>query len=136
MLPTRDLVREGGLWAVVAANSFARTSIIKGSSTRHASHPKETEAVRHSMSSLHPLIEKRRSLRAIDPNRPVPPEVIETLLEAARWAPSSGNAQPWRFVVVSAPDALQRAREALRPGNQTWASRAPVLFAICANPED
>ncbi len=85
---------------------------------------------------LHPLIMQRRSLRAIDPARPVPPEVVARLLEAARWAPSSGNTQPWRFVVVDEPEALIRAREALKPGNRTWADHAPLLVVICANPED
>lgn len=85
---------------------------------------------------IHPLLAQRRSPRAIDPNRPVPREVTQRLLEAARWAPSSGNSQPWRFVVVDAPDALARAREALHPGNQRWANRAPLLLLICANPQD
>lgn len=85
---------------------------------------------------LHPLIARRRSLRAIAATKPVPPEVITRLLEAARWAPSSGNTQPWRFVVVTGEAALGKARAALRPGNQKWAGRAPVLFIICANPED
>lgn len=86
--------------------------------------------------ALHPLLLARRSLRALDPTRPVPPEVITRLLEAARWAPSSGNTQPWRFVVVRSPDALTRAQQALKRGNQTWATRAPLLIVICGNPED
>ena len=90
----------------------------------------------NSAPALHPLIARRRSLRAIDPARPVEPDVIDRLLEAARWAPSSGNTQPWRFVVVNEPDALARAREALKPGNRTWADHAPLLIVICANPED
>ncbi|HLH79338.1 MAG TPA: nitroreductase family protein [Chthonomonas sp.] len=85
---------------------------------------------------IHPLLAQRRSPRAIDPNRPVPREVTQRLLEAARWAPSSGNSQPWRFVVIDAPEALARAREALHPGNQRWANRAPLLLLICANPQD
>lgn len=87
-------------------------------------------------SGLHPLIARRRSLRAIDPARPVEADVVSRLLEAARWAPSSGNTQPWRFVVVNEAEALGRAREALKPGNRTWADKAPLLIVICANPED
>jgi nitroreductase len=86
--------------------------------------------------ATHPLILRRRSLRALDPTQPVPPEVVERMLEAARWAPSSGNTQPWRFVVVQSPEALARSQQALRPGNQTWATRAPLLLVVCANPED
>jgi nitroreductase len=85
---------------------------------------------------LHPLLLRRRSLRAIDPTLPVEPAMITRLLDAARWAPSSGNTQPWRFVVVTEPDALARAREALKPGNRTWADRAPLLIVVCANPDD
>lgn len=86
--------------------------------------------------ALHPLMEQRRSLRALDPNRPVPQEVLERLLEAARWAPSSGNMQPWRFVVVREPEALTRAQQALRRGNQAWATKAPVLLIVCGDPDD
>jgi nitroreductase len=86
--------------------------------------------------NLHPLIEKRRSLRAMDPAKPVPLDVITRILEAARWAPSSSNAQPWRFVVVTGAEALEKARGALRKGNQTWANRAPLLIVVCANPDD
>jgi nitroreductase len=85
--------------------------------------------------SVHELILRRRSGRAIASD-PVDRATIETMLEAARWAPSSGNAQPWRFVVVDEQPALQQARNALKPGNQTWAASAPILFIICANPAD
>jgi nitroreductase len=85
---------------------------------------------------LNPLIMKRRSLRAIAADRPVPRDVVERLLEAARWAPSSGNTQPWRFFVVDEADALARARTALKPGNRTWVDHAPLLVLVCANPDD
>lgn len=85
---------------------------------------------------VHPLLRRRRSLRAMAPTKPVPSNVIERILEAARWAPSSSNAQPWRFVVVTGAEALEKARGALRRGNQTWAGRAPLLIVVCANPDD
>lgn len=76
-----------------------------------------------------PLLAGRWSARAIDADRPVTRAQVATLLEAARWAPSHGNAQPWRYLVFDAgvPDALARARGCLRRGN-TWAHRAPVLL--------
>ena len=49
------------------------------------------------------LIKSRRSIREIKPD-PVPDEYIEKILEAARWAPSGFNMQPWEFVVVRDPD--------------------------------
>jgi nitroreductase len=85
---------------------------------------------------LHPLILLRRSLRAIDPARPIPSDVVTRLLEAARWAPSAGNTQPWHFFVVDEAEALARARTAIKPGNRTWVDRAPLLLLVCANPED
>lgn len=71
----------------------------------------------------------RWSARAIDPTRPVPRQVLLTLLEAARWAPSSGNAQPWRYLVFddSVPEARDVARSCLNRGN-AWAKQAPVLL--------
>jgi acyl-CoA thioesterase FadM/nitroreductase len=73
------------------------------------------------------LIATRRSLRAFS-NRPVEPEKIERMLEAARRSPSSGNRQPWRFVVVFASDPVRSAVEdALEAGN-AWAKKAPVLI--------
>ena len=61
--------------------------------------------------------------------------MIETLLEAARWAPSYGNRQSWRFVVVRDSAVLARVHEALTRGN-AYAKAAPVLIALCGDPED
>ncbi len=57
------------------------------------------------------FMRERRSLRRYEA-RAVPPECIEQLLEAASWAPSAHNRQPWRFVVIEAPAIKERlARE-------------------------
>jgi nitroreductase len=53
------------------------------------------------------LARTRRSIRGYDPSRDVPDAVIAQLIEAARWAPSGGNGQPWHFVVIR--DAADRA---------------------------
>lgn len=76
-----------------------------------------------------PALAQRWSARAIDPARAVPRAQVATLLEAARWAPSSGNAQPWRYLVFddAVPEAREQARDCLRRGN-AWARRAPVLL--------
>jgi nitroreductase len=66
---------------------------------------------------------------------PVDEDIIETLIEAARWAPSYGNRQPWRFVVVRDPTVLAALHEALTRGN-AYAKVAPVLIALAGNPED
>ncbi len=81
------------------------------------------------------VIAARRSLRAFS-DRPVEPEKIERMIEAARWSPSSGNRQPWRFVVVEKGDpGRPAAEEALDPRN-AWAKRAPVLIVTGARRED
>lgn len=72
-------------------------------------------------------IASRRSLRAFS-DRPVSDDRLRTLFEAARWAPSSGNGQPWRFVVTRRGSAAhERLAATLRSGN-AWATRAPVLI--------
>lgn len=75
------------------------------------------------------ILARRWSGRAIDPEKPIDRETILTLLEAARWAPSSFNEQPWRFLVFdgSDPAAREEARSCLVPGNG-WAKQAPLLL--------
>lgn len=59
---------------------------------------------------------------------------IDQLLNAARWAPSGGNLQPWRFVVVLQPQRrLELARVAF---NQSFVATAPVVVVVCAVPEE
>jgi acyl-CoA thioesterase FadM/nitroreductase len=81
------------------------------------------------------ILATRRSLRAFA-DRPVEPEKIERMIEAARWSPSSDNRQPWRYVVVvkGAPERPV-LEEALSRGN-AWAKKAPVLIVSGARKED
>ena len=81
------------------------------------------------------VILARRSLRAFS-DRPVEPQKIERLLEAARWAPSAGNRQPWRFVVVGREASTRTAVEAALDAGNAWARRAPVLIVTCARKAD
>ena len=82
---------------------------------------------------VHELLARRRSPRAIDPNRRVSKLAIGTLLEAALIAPSSFNEQPWRFLVFDGvdPEALEEARSCLVTGN-AWARAAPLLLLSVA----
>lgn len=76
------------------------------------------------------LIKLRRSIRAFT-KEDVSNEQVEKILEAARWAPSAGNLQPWEFVVIRRPDIKREiARAAL---NQTFIEEAPVVIVVCAN---
>lgn len=72
------------------------------------------------------LLNNRSPCRAISP-RPVEPEKVRALCEAAQLSASCFNNQPWRFLVLQAPEALAKAHEALSEGNQ-WARSAPVLI--------
>ena len=82
---------------------------------------------------VHELIARRWSPRSFA-DRPVEREKICSLLEAARWAPSSYNEQPWRFLVATRedPDTFERLSSCLIEGNRSWASRAPVLILTIA----
>jgi nitroreductase len=77
---------------------------------------------------------RRWSPRAFAEGRPVERAKILTMIEAARWAPSCFNEQPWRYLVFdgSDPDALERARGCLVEGN-AWALKAPVLMISVAH---
>ena len=77
---------------------------------------------------IHDLMKHRWSPRAFDP-RPVEPEKLRALFEAARWAPSSYNAQPWYFIVGTKndPENYNRVLETFVEFNQSWAKQAPVL---------
>ena len=75
-------------------------------------------------------IAKRRSGRVFS-EQSVPPEILDSILEAGRWAPSCANTQAWDYVVLTNKDALARAHETLSKGN-SWGKKAPVMVLISA----
>jgi nitroreductase len=103
------------------------------------------------------LVRQRRSVRAFTAD-PVADEVVEQIIEAARWAPSGANSQPWEFVVVrdqemkhriagffTAQAHLAHEVELTRPEEMRWPSvarqvsepgwkDAPVLIVVCGDP--
>jgi nitroreductase len=82
---------------------------------------------------VHPLLAERWSPRGFDRDHQVGDDDVAALLEAARWAPSSGNSQPWRFLVTRRGEqAHARLFAALRPGNQEWAGDAAALVLVAA----
>jgi nitroreductase len=83
--------------------------------------------------SVHELIRNRWSPRAFS-NRDVSDEDLKAILEAGRWAASSMNEQPWRFLVARKSDGpgYQRMLDVLVPANQEWARYAPVLIMTVA----
>lgn len=77
---------------------------------------------------IHELLARRWSPCAFD-SRPVSESDLCSLFEAARWAPSAYNEQPWRYLVATKdnPEEFQRLLSCLLEGNQAWARTAPVL---------
>jgi nitroreductase len=82
---------------------------------------------------VHPLLSERWSPRGFDRDHLVGDDEVAALLEAARWAPSARNSQPWRFLVARrGQDAHGQLFAALHPGNQEWAGAASALVLVAA----
>ena len=82
---------------------------------------------------IHKLLQRRWSPRAYS-DRLVEPEKLCSLLEAARWAPSSFNEQPWSFIVATKENMTEynRLLSCLVEKNMQWAKLAPVLILSVA----
>ena len=77
---------------------------------------------------IHDLLRHRWSPRAFS-DKPLSPDILRSLFEAARWAPSSNNEQPWAFLVATRDEPENHAKmlSTLVEFNQNWAKHAPVL---------
>jgi nitroreductase len=82
---------------------------------------------------IHPLLAQRRTQRSFSP-KPVEPAVMRSLMEAARWAPSSMNEQPWSFILATRQSQadFERLLDCLMDFNLRWAQHAPVLLLVVA----
>jgi nitroreductase len=91
------------------------------------------EKLATSQSPIHELLQRRWSPLAFS-GQPIEPKILSSLLEAARWAASSYNEQPWSFIVATQDDraAFDRLLSCLAEGNQVWAKQAPVLIISVA----
>jgi nitroreductase len=78
---------------------------------------------------LSEAIKKRRSIRAFK-KQDVPEEIVEKLIDAARWASSAGNIQPWEFVIIRNHDVKE---ELVKAADQAFVEEAPVVIVVCAN---
>jgi nitroreductase len=85
------------------------------------------------------VVRKRRMVRNYDPDRPVPPEVVDRILDAAIRAPSAGFSQGWGFLVLESPADRERFWAATTPegwGQGQWLAgmkRAPLIVVPCSN---
>lgn len=113
-----------GVRAKISASSFALPALWESlmSSVKHA-----TPDV-----PVHELITRRWSPYAFS-DRPVADADLRAVFEAARWAPSSYNEQPWRYIVATSADRseFEKVLSCLNEGNQLWAKAAPVLAIGC-----
>ena len=84
---------------------------------------------------LHQLIQRRWSPLGFDPDKCIEKPLLTSILEAARWAASSSNLQPWRFIVAPKDNAteFQKVFSVLKEGNQPWAQNAAVLMIAVAH---
>jgi len=75
-------------------------------------------------------IKERRSIRSFK-EQDVKEKDIEMLIEAAMWAPSAGNIQPWEFIIVRRHDLKEELAEAAF--GQAFVEAAPIVIVVCAN---
>lgn len=84
--------------------------------------------------NIYELISQRQSDRKYDPNRPVPREILDRIVEAGRLAPSACNAQPWHFIIIDEPSVRKEVATALTSGvtgsMNHFAQNAPALIVI------
>jgi nitroreductase len=81
------------------------------------------------------VIATRRSPRSLDPSAAISDTDLVAILEAARWAPSAFNGQPWRFFVGKQGDAIHsQILTSLVEFNQGWAKNAAALILVAAKP--
>ncbi|MDE2387002.1 MAG: nitroreductase family protein [Actinomycetales bacterium] len=80
------------------------------------------------------VIAERWSPRSYDANHKISAVEVTSLLEAARWAPSANNLQPWRFSVIKREDALfaDLVQHGLKGWNQAWAPNASAIIIVSA----
>ena len=85
---------------------------------------------------IHDLLKSRWSPRAFS-EQPVEIEKLLSLFEAARWAPSAGNMQPWAFIITTqqSPEPFSKLLDALSEKNRSWAKNAPVLVLAVVHSE-
>ena len=78
------------------------------------------------------FIKSRRSIRKFF-DKSIEPEKIAIILEAGRWAPSAGNCQPWRFLVITDEKKIKNLDPLF---HQPWVEKAPLVIVVLAVPAD
>lgn len=86
---------------------------------------------RRSHSKVHPLFLNRWSPRSYS-EEAVGEEDLNTILEAASWAPSASNEQPWRFIIARTEEEKEVFNQFINPRNLLWSTKAPVLILLAS----
>lgn len=94
--------------------------------------PAEVESNRQPDHEINPQFLTRWSPRSFT-DQEVTEDVLLSLFEAARWAPSSSNLQPWRFIIARTPEQRAKFHNFIMPGNREWCEKAPVLTLVISH---
>jgi len=79
------------------------------------------------------LIKFRESVRNYDSKKPIPRDVLDRILEAGRLAPSAANRQPWKFLLISSSEMLDKVRMCYKG---EWFRKAPHILVVMGNRND
>jgi len=82
---------------------------------------------------FHELVRHRESVRNYNPDKPVPQDILDRILEAGRLAPSAANRQPWKFLLISSNEILEKVHECY---SREWFCAAPHILVVLGRHED
>lgn len=91
-----------------------------------------SKQVRQAEYNIDPIYLNRWSPRSFL-EKEVSEDVLMSVLEAAHWAPSANNSQPWRFVIARSQEDRERFHSFIKEGNRKWCEKAPVFVAILSD---
>ncbi|WEG12355.1 nitroreductase family protein [Pullulanibacillus sp. KACC 23026] len=95
----------------------------------------QTNPYRHAEHDIDPVYLNRWSPRSFL-DKEVPDEVLMRIFEAARWAPSAINLQPWRFIIARTEEDRKKFYSFINERNVMWCEKAPVLALLISDKED
>ncbi|SDJ99569.1 nitroreductase family protein [Sediminibacillus albus] len=90
----------------------------------------DIEKLRKAQYDIDPLFINRWSPRSFKADKEVPEDVLLSIFEAARWAPSALNIQPWKFILARTKKDREKFNSFIMEGNRIWCEKAPVLALI------
>ncbi len=82
--------------------------------------------------NFYELVKNRESIRNYDPARPVKDDILDRILDAGRLAPSAANRQPWRFILVTSKEMLEKVRPCY---SREWFQNAPHILIVAGDKE-